>query len=130
MLTETVEILDTTLREGQQCEGVSFSLEEQIKIARLLDDFAVDFIEAGHPAVSKDAKYALSTINDLGLRAAVLGHSRAKTEDIQAVKDCGARWVGVFIGINELSLKYKYNTTKDKVYDMVRKSIEFARQKD
>ena len=49
-----VEILDTTLREGEQTPGVSFSINQKIKIAKLLDDTGVDFIELGHPIVSPD----------------------------------------------------------------------------
>ena len=49
-----IEILDTTLREGEQTPGVSFSINQKIKIAKLLDDTGVDFIELGHPIVSPD----------------------------------------------------------------------------
>ena len=49
-----VEILDTTLREGEQAPGVTFSIEEKLSIANLIDDFGVNIIEAGHPVVSDD----------------------------------------------------------------------------
>lgn len=42
-----ISILDTTLRDGAQGAGIQFSLEDRIQIARILDDFGVDFIEAG-----------------------------------------------------------------------------------
>lgn len=41
---------DTTLRDGEQCEGISLSLEDKILIARRLDDFGIDYIEGGFPA--------------------------------------------------------------------------------
>lgn len=41
---------DTTLRDGEQCEGVSLSLEDKLLIARRLDAFGIDFIEGGFPA--------------------------------------------------------------------------------
>ena len=47
-----IEILDSTLREGEQTPNVSFSKSEKIKIALMLDKFGVDFIELGHPAVT------------------------------------------------------------------------------
>ena len=45
-----IEILDTTLRDGAQGEGVVFSREDKIKVIRALDDLGVNYIEAGNPA--------------------------------------------------------------------------------
>lgn len=45
-----IEILDTTLRDGAQSEGISYSVADKIKIAKILDNFGVDIIEAGFPA--------------------------------------------------------------------------------
>lgn len=50
-----IEIYDTTLRDGSQGEGVNFSLEDKLAIARRLDEAGVDFIEGGYP-LSKDRK--------------------------------------------------------------------------
>lgn len=41
---------DTTLRDGEQCEGISLSLEDKLLIARKLDAFGIDYIEGGFPA--------------------------------------------------------------------------------
>ena len=49
-----VQILDTTLREGEQTPGVSFKISQKIEIVKLLNRFGVDFIEVGHPMVSND----------------------------------------------------------------------------
>jgi len=46
---KTVRIYDTTLRDGSQAKGISFSLEDKLAIARKLDDFGVDYIEGGWP---------------------------------------------------------------------------------
>ncbi len=44
-----IEILDCTLRDGAQGEGIAFSLSDRLSIVKLLDDFGVDIIEAGNP---------------------------------------------------------------------------------
>ena len=44
-----ITIYDTTLRDGMQGEGVNFSLQDKLDIARRLDDLGVDFLEAGYP---------------------------------------------------------------------------------
>ena len=41
---------DSTLRDGEQCEGVSLSLEDKLRIVGRLDEFGIDFIEGGFPA--------------------------------------------------------------------------------
>ncbi len=53
-----VKIYDTTLRDGAQGEGVSFTLEDKLKITRKLDKFGVDYIEGGWPGSNpKDEEY-------------------------------------------------------------------------
>lgn len=53
-----VFIYDTTLRDGSQMEGVSFSVEDKLRIARRLDAFGIDYIEGGWPgAVPKDTEF-------------------------------------------------------------------------
>ena len=76
-MVKQVLILDTTLREGEQTPGVSFTVEEKLEIARLLDEVGVDMIEAGHPMVSPDVYEAVKRIASEGLRAEILAHSRA-----------------------------------------------------
>ena len=49
-----VELYDTTLRDGAQTEGISYSVQDKVKICRRLDELGVHFIEAGWPANPKD----------------------------------------------------------------------------
>ena len=44
-----IKIYDTTLRDGTQGEGVSFSGRDKLKILRLLDEFSIDYVEGGWP---------------------------------------------------------------------------------
>ena len=52
-MTTHIEIYDTTLRDGSQTEGISFSVEDKIQIARKLDALGVDFIEGGWPGSNR-----------------------------------------------------------------------------
>ncbi len=57
-MNKKIEIYDSTLRDGAQGEGMSFSVSDKIKITKALDSFCVDYIEAGFPASNpKDAEY-------------------------------------------------------------------------
>lgn len=125
-----VKILDTTLREGEQTPNVKFTLEQKVAIAKKLDDFGVDYIEAGHPAISEYDKEKVEAIANLGLKSEVLGHARARKEDINAVVETGCMWVGIFCGINDYSRNYKLKgRSQEKVFEMVRGAVEYASQK-
>ncbi|MDQ6987279.1 MAG: hypothetical protein Q9M25_05710, partial [Mariprofundaceae bacterium] len=53
-----VQIFDTTLRDGGQTAGISFSAEDKLRIAERLADFGVDYIEGGWPGASpKDDRF-------------------------------------------------------------------------
>jgi 2-isopropylmalate synthase/homocitrate synthase family protein len=52
MTKERVYLFDTTLRDGQQTPGVDFSLEDKITVARMLDEFGIDYIEGGYPGAN------------------------------------------------------------------------------
>lgn len=53
-----IQIYDTTLRDGAQGEGVNFSLEDKLLIARRLDEIGFDFVEGGYPLSNpKDAEF-------------------------------------------------------------------------
>ncbi|MEO0532060.1 MAG: citramalate synthase [Planctomycetota bacterium] len=53
-----IELYDTTLRDGAQGEGVNFSLEDKLLIARRLDEMGFDFVEGGFPGSNpKDAEF-------------------------------------------------------------------------
>ncbi len=57
-LRPTIEVYDTTLRDGTQREGISLSCDDKLRIARRLDDLGVTFIEGGWPGSNpKDAEF-------------------------------------------------------------------------
>jgi 2-isopropylmalate synthase len=67
---DKIEIYDTTLRDGMQAEGVSFSLEDKLAIAKYLDQFGLDYIEGGYAASNpKEMLFFQEAIN-LGLKNA------------------------------------------------------------
>ncbi len=56
------EILDSTLREGEQTPFVNFMVDEKIEIAKMLDRVGVEMIEAGDPSVSPNVYEAVKRI--------------------------------------------------------------------
>ncbi len=128
-LNPNIELLDSTLREGEQTPGVSFSIEEKIALANRLDAFGVDFIELGHPAVSPDVYEAVIALNDLDLNASKVAHGRASISDIDHAVTIGVPWMGIFFGTSPLSLKYKFNVKKEEALRRIEKAVKYGKDK-
>lgn len=65
---EKINLYDTTLRDGMQAEGVSFSLEDKLAIAKCLDQLGVDYIEGGYPASNSKEMQFFQNVAGLDLR--------------------------------------------------------------
>ena len=108
----TIRILDSTLREGEQHPGVSFTKKQRIQIAWLLDSFGVDQIEIS-PVVSQDHFEATKTIIRQGLKADILAHVRAIKSDVDVAISCDASWVATYMGISDIHLSAKLKITRE-----------------
>jgi homocitrate synthase len=122
-----LEILDTTLREGEQTPYVNFTLDEKIEIARLLDQVGVEMIEAGDPSVSPNVAKAVQRIAALGLKAEIVAHSIASRSGIDKAKSCGADRVAIFYATSKIHLDAKLHKTQDQALDIIREHIAYAR---
>jgi isopropylmalate/homocitrate/citramalate synthase len=107
-----IKILDSTLREGEQHPGISFSVKQRIQIAWMLDSFGVDQIEIS-PVVSSDHAEATKIIIKQGLKADILAHVRAIKKDVDVALSCDAKWVATYMGISDLHLSTKLKITKE-----------------
>ncbi|GAF93079.1 unnamed protein product, partial [marine sediment metagenome] len=65
---EKIKLYDTTLRDGMQAEGVSFSLEDKLSIARCLDELGLDYIEGGYAASNPKEMEFFQQAARLGLK--------------------------------------------------------------
>lgn len=126
-LPENIVIYDSTLRDGEQMPGISFSSDQKLTIARKLDEIGVPEIEAGFPAVSKKEQETVKKIACEGLNAKILVLSRLKKEDIDAAIQADADIVLLFIASSPLHLKYKLHLSKEEIKEKVVESIEYAK---
>lgn len=122
-----VEILDSTLREGEQTPYVSFTLQEKLEIARQLDQVGVEMIEAGDPCVSPGIAAAVEKIAGLGLKAEIVAHSMATKIGIDKAKACGADRVAIFYATSKLHLDAKLHKTPDEAIQIIREHVAYAR---
>jgi 2-isopropylmalate synthase len=121
------EILDTTLREGEQTPYVNFTLEEKIEIARKLDQVGVELIEAGDPSVSPQVARAIQRIAALGLKAEIVAHSIASRPGIEKARACGAQRVAIFYATSKLHLDAKLHKTQQQALEIICEHIAYAR---
>jgi 2-isopropylmalate synthase len=120
-LPETVRILDTTLRDGEQTPGVAITVDEKIRIAKKLDKLGVDTMEVGFPASSPGEMRAAREILKLGLNSQICGLARVLRADLDAAIDCGVDYIHTFIGTSPLHREYKLKMGKE---DILNKSVE------
>jgi len=88
-----IEIYDTTVRDGSQGEGVSFSLEDKVQVAERLDSLGFDYIEGGYPASNEKDCQFFRRAAELGLRhakIAAFGMTRRKGLSVDEDPGLGA----------------------------------------
>ncbi|NQV06993.1 hypothetical protein HQ535_10595, partial [bacterium] len=69
----SIEIYDTTLRDGTQRAGLSLTAQDKLRVARLLDDLGVAYIEGGWPGANpKDDEFFARAATELDLETATL----------------------------------------------------------
>ena len=86
----SLEILDTTLRDGAQGEGITFSAQDKLAVVRALDDLGISWIEAGNPGSNPKDMEFFRLAGDLKLEHAKLcafGPTRKK--GVKAKEDPG-----------------------------------------
>ena len=135
METSFVEILDSTLRDGEQTNGVSFLPHEKLMIARmLLHDLNVDRIEAGSARVSDGEKDAISMICryaqqiDRLDRVEVLGFVDGH-QSIDWIADCGCRVVNLLAKGSLKHCRQQLGKSPDEHIADIRRSVAYAKER-
>jgi 2-isopropylmalate synthase len=87
-----IKIYDTTLRDGSQAEGVSFSLEDKLLIARRLDEFGMDYVEGGFPHSNpKEAQFFREMAQSPLKNAKLVAFGSTRRADTKVGDDTGIR---------------------------------------
>ncbi|MHA7832292.1 MAG: 2-isopropylmalate synthase [Flagellimonas sp.] len=128
---DKVEIFDTTLRDGEQVPGCKLDTEQKLIIAERLDELGVDVIEAGFPISSPGDFKSVNEIAKLVKNATVCGLTRAVKKDIEvaaeAIKDAKRPRIHTGIGTSESHIKYKFNSTQDKIIERAVEAVAYAK---
>ncbi|HEX3733448.1 MAG TPA: citramalate synthase [Mycobacteriales bacterium] len=93
-MNDSFHVYDTTLRDGAQREGISYSVADKLAVAGLLDELGVGFIEGGWPgAMPKDTEFFVRARTELKLRNAQLvafGATRRASTPVESDKQVAA----------------------------------------
>lgn len=125
-ITPDVMILDTTLREGEQAPGVSFTLRQRLQIAWMLDYFGVNYIEIS-PIVSESHEESCRTMVKAGLSADIVAHLRALPQDIDVALRCGSFWIAMYHSVSDIHLKYKLRVSREEAVERAVEAVEYAK---
>ncbi|MDP4090396.1 MAG: citramalate synthase, partial [Bacillota bacterium] len=131
-----VFIYDTTLRDGAQAEGISFTLQDKIKICRLLDEFGVDYIEAGNPTSNpKDIEFFNNSHNLKLKNSRLVAFGSTRKPNIAVEEDIGlaalltahTQSVAVFGKSWDMHATEILKTTLDENLNMISDTIEYLK---
>lgn len=122
-----ISVFDTTLRDGEQTPGVSFTTADKIEIARQLSGIGVSVIEAGFPASSEEEFTTVRAIAAEGLDAVVCGLARSVRGDIDRCIDAGVDMVHVFIPTSEVQRTHTIKKTHEEVVAITGEIVRYAR---
>ncbi len=131
-----ISIYDTTLRDGAQGEGISFTLSAKIRIARCLDDFGIDYIEGGFAASNpKDMEFfdAMKKVQLKHAKLAAFGSTRrarfSAEEDpgLAAILQTGAPVATLFGKSWLLHVEKVLKTTPEENLAMIADSVRYLK---
>jgi 2-isopropylmalate synthase len=133
-----IEIFDTTLRDGGQTEGISYSVDDKLRIARKLDELGVAFIEGGWPGSNpKDALFFEQARKETWVNAKIVAfgatrRAKLKPEDdpsVRALVDAGTEVCAIFGKTSVLQVEEVLRTTLEENLKMIEETVAYLRSK-
>jgi 2-isopropylmalate synthase len=133
----TVDLYDTTLRDGAQMEGISLSVEDKLRIARRLDELGVHFIEGGFPAANpKDIEF-FARMRDVKLNAKLVAFGSTRRAGVEPAKDltltvlenAGTDYVTIVGKAHDLHVREVLSTSYEENLAMIGDSVRYLKSK-
>ncbi|MFH1856663.1 MAG: citramalate synthase [Candidatus Omnitrophota bacterium] len=133
-----VFLYDTTLRDGEQTEGVSFSVDDKIRVVRELDNLGIHFIEGGWPGSNPKTLEFFNKIKKYSFKnAKITAFSSTKRHSIKAEDDANLRSlleaetsvITIFGKSWDFHVRHILKTTLDENLSMVRDTVEFLKSR-
>ncbi len=131
---ERLYLFDTTLRDGAQTTGVDFSLEDKRRIAAVLDDLGIDFIEGGYPGANatdtqffdRDPEFKSAVFTAFGMTKRT-GRSASNDPGFQAILQSKAQAICLVAKAWDYHVRVALGISNEENLDSVRQSVEAVR---
>ncbi|QSO48536.1 2-isopropylmalate synthase [Alicyclobacillus mengziensis] len=128
----SIEVFDTTLRDGEQSAGVNLHRHEKLEIAYQLEAYGVDVMEAGFPASSQGDFESVREIASVIKNSVVAGLARSTEGDIdrswEALRGAVSPRLHLFIGTSPIHMQYKFRMTPDEVLESTVAAVRYAKK--
>uniref|UniRef100_UPI0018725673 LeuA family protein n=1 Tax=Halobiforma nitratireducens TaxID=130048 RepID=UPI0018725673 len=124
---ESARVFDTTLRDGEQSPGTSFSYDDKRQIASILDEMGTHVIEGGFP-VNSDAEF--EAVRDIASSTSTTtcGLARVVDKDIEAALDSGVEMVHTFVSTSDVQIEDSMHATREDVRERAVESVERVKE--
>jgi 2-isopropylmalate synthase len=139
MTLPKIEIYDTTLRDGGQAEGISFSVNDKLKIIHLLDELGVDYIEAGWPGANPKDIEVFEQVKRFKLKNAKItafgctrkANGKAETDPIlNQLIDSGTEIITIFGKTWDFHVEHALCTTLEENLNMIYDSVAYLKSRN
>jgi homocitrate synthase len=127
MSLENYSIIESTLREGEQFVNAFFTTDQKVTIAKMLDEFGVEYIEMTTPCASPQSEKDCAAIASLGLRLKTLTHTRCALEDVRRAVETGVNGIDVVIGTSSYLREFSHGKSIDKIIEAADEVLGYLR---
>lgn len=138
MAIQKIQLYDTTLRDGTQAEGVSFSAEDKVRIAHKIDELGLDFVEGGWPGSNpKDMEFfeKVRCASFENIKITAFGSTRragVKPEDdtnLKALLDSGVEAATIFGKSWDLHVREALKISFEENLDLINTSVRYLKER-
>ena len=127
MTIKKYNIIESTLREGEQFVGANYSSDDKVEIALALDEFGVEYIEITSTSASPQSLKDAHRLSKLGLKAKLLTHTRCNMEDARVAVASGVDGVDVLFGTSSYLRKFSHGKSIDQILEAAQDVVAYIK---
>lgn len=127
MPLDKFNIIESTLREGEQFVGANFSTDDKLRIADALDEFGVEYLELTSPLASPSSRADCEAIARRKRKARILTHIRCHKDDAAIALDTGVDGLDVVIGTSSMLRQFSHGKSIDEIIDLASAVLTWIR---